>query len=466
MLIQIQKKKINITDKEEAEYKCKICEEDITKEEKIKNKCEECGSYFCSECLYLYIKELIRNGKYSLFCPDCSFLYTNDKINKIEQILSFNIKDKEEVNNLKKLFEKSKTKELILSNPDLMFCPIVNCNGFAKKNNNNKGYNICTMGHKFCIKCGELWHENGIWKEDEIIDKIFEEYRKKYDLKNCPYCHIVTKKIGGCNHIKCQYCGKDWCWLCQEIFISTEEHYGNRSSRCFGRMEANLDIIICSKCENQIFDNNNNRTFSCDHNICDNCFIEILLESKTMIIFPVKLLNCIILGCKGFLLIRANNLINFIKETNNEKLIKKYKYSILFSEYGLQPFFPREYIKYIGIYCWIFDLIKDIFYCFREYDTLYNILRVIGIIFAIILFPVFIIIVPIFLHFAIKDLYYCKFLPDLREQNYNKIVYFSIVLGEEILSLVFLFSLIAWHYIYSILFFPIMFLVLLIRNLV
>ena len=28
--------KINITDKEEAEYKCKICEEDITKEEEKK----------------------------------------------------------------------------------------------------------------------------------------------------------------------------------------------------------------------------------------------------------------------------------------------------------------------------------------------------------------------------------------------------------------------------------------------
>ena len=50
-----------------------------------------------------------------------------------------------------------------------MFCPIVNCNGFAKKNN-NKEYNICTMGHKFCIKCGELWHDDGKCKEEEKID--------------------------------------------------------------------------------------------------------------------------------------------------------------------------------------------------------------------------------------------------------------------------------------------------------
>jgi len=44
--------------KEKRECKCKICEEDISNEEKIKNKCEQCNNYFCSECLYLHIKEL------------------------------------------------------------------------------------------------------------------------------------------------------------------------------------------------------------------------------------------------------------------------------------------------------------------------------------------------------------------------------------------------------------------------
>ena len=86
---------INVKNKAESEFKCKICEDDISEEEKIKNKCEQCGSYFCSECLYSYIKELIRNGKYSLFCPECSFVYTNDKI---DQILSFNMKNKTEIN--------------------------------------------------------------------------------------------------------------------------------------------------------------------------------------------------------------------------------------------------------------------------------------------------------------------------------------------------------------------------------
>ena len=43
------------------------------------------------------------------------------------------------------------------------------------------------IGHKFCIKCGELWHKDGKCKEEENVDKLFNKFRKKYNLKNCPY---------------------------------------------------------------------------------------------------------------------------------------------------------------------------------------------------------------------------------------------------------------------------------------
>ena len=37
-----------------------------------------------------------------------------------------------------------------------------------------------TMGHKFCIKCGELWHDDDKCKEEEK-DKLFQEFSKKYN---------------------------------------------------------------------------------------------------------------------------------------------------------------------------------------------------------------------------------------------------------------------------------------------
>ena len=186
-----------------------------------------------------------------------------------------------------------------------------------------------------------------------------------------------------------------------------------------------------------------------------------------MVLFPVKLLNCFILGCKGYKLVRSSYIIDFINGTNNQKLIKKYLPSTLFLEYGLEPYFQREYEKYLDIYTYIVDRIARLYgRCCNIPDPLDCIIETFGFIFAFIFFPIFIIIVPIFFHFAIRDLYYNKFLPEIRKKDYNKMVHCIIILGEEILAIVFLFPLIAWHYIFSALFFPIMLLVLLIRNLI
>ena len=90
----------------------------------------------------------------------------------------------------------------------------------------------------------------------------------------------------------------------------------------------------------------------------------------------------------------------------------------------------------------------------------------IGIIFGCIFIPVYFIIVPIFFHYAIKKLYYSKFIPDIDDKYNNKLINWIIILGEEILTLVFTFTLFAFNYLYPILFFPILLLILLIRKLI
>ena len=198
---------------------------------------------------------------------------------------------------MKYLLEKNKTKEIVLSNPDLMFCPIVNCEGYCNKKTNKK-FNICNRGHKFCPTCGELYHKNGKCKDEEKVDELFDQYYKKYKLKNCPYCKIITFKNGGCNHIKCLYCGKNWCWLCNELFETTEEHYGNIKSKCYNKMMGNNhnnNLEICSKCQSET--NNYSRFHKCGHIICNDCFENYLLENNFLIIFPLKILNCIIADC-------------------------------------------------------------------------------------------------------------------------------------------------------------------------
>eukprot|EP01034_Spumella_vulgaris_P021854 gene21854-27926_t len=45
----------------------------------------------------------------------------------------------------------------------------------------------------------------------------------RHITRKCPKCKTHTEKNGGCNHITCQNCHTNWCWLCGRIMES--EHY-------------------------------------------------------------------------------------------------------------------------------------------------------------------------------------------------------------------------------------------------
>jgi len=447
----------------QKKFICKICEEEIL-EEKNKIECNLCYNYFCNDCLYSYIKETIRNGKYVIKCPesDCDSILTKEILDKV---LLFSKSSNAEKNNLKNLLEKNKTKDIVLSNPDLMFCPIVNCVGYCNKKSNTN-FNICNMGHKFCPTCGELYHKDGKCKDGEKVDELFEQFYKKYRLKKCPYCQVVTLKNGGCNHITCSFCGKNWCWLCNELFKTTEEHYGNMQSKCYDKMMYNnQNVIICSKCENET---NNFRDFNnCHHIICNDCFDNYLLENNILIIFPPKILDCPIADCNSFRLYSSDYLLRYIKETNKENLIKKYRPSFLIYQYFTLPFFPKEYYDlYFKCICYLLDniaaILAEIFYGCNGSDVL----AIIGIIFGCIIVGIYIIAIPISPHIAIKKFYYYKFIKEFRSEHNNIILLLLIIVGEEILFIVLIFPLMIMHYLYNILFFPLLFLIDFLRRII
>ena len=139
-------------------------------------------------------------------------------------------------------------------------------------------------------------------------------------------------------------------------------------------------------------------------------------------------------------------------------MINKYIISIIFYYLFFYPFIfiLGEYDRYIEILVTFFELVGKIFDCFEKYETFNCILGIIATIFVLILLTVFQIVIPFFLHFIIKDLYYFQFLPKIRDQYNNKLITLSIILGEEIFSLVFLFPLMTLHYIHIILFFSIL----------
>eukprot|EP00746_Dinoflagellata_sp_MGD_P124241 gnl/MRDRNA2_/MRDRNA2_58828_c0_seq1.p1 gnl/MRDRNA2_/MRDRNA2_58828_c0~~gnl/MRDRNA2_/MRDRNA2_58828_c0_seq1.p1 ORF type:complete len:607 (-),score=63.05 gnl/MRDRNA2_/MRDRNA2_58828_c0_seq1:167-1951(-) len=45
-------------------------------------------------------------------------------------------------------------------------------------------------------------------------------------FKQCPSCHSLTQKNGGCNHMTCAVCKGEWCWTCGRVITGTVSwHY-------------------------------------------------------------------------------------------------------------------------------------------------------------------------------------------------------------------------------------------------
>ena len=442
--LPIKTEVIFVQRKKEQNFKCKICEEMI--EKNLIKQCEKCQYYFCDECLYLHIKELIKNGKYELFCPQCNNIYSNEKI---EEIFALSGENKNEINNLKELFEKSITKNIILTNPNLMFCPIKDCQGYAKKNIKSN-YNICNKNHKFCSKCGEAWHEKEICPEEEEVDKLFKQYCKKINSKKCPYCQIVTFKKGGCNHITCTFCKKDWCWLCKEVFKSTEEHYGNINKRCYNKMMDNTNEMICSNCENTT---NSYKLFSeCEHLVCQKCFEIFLLENDILRLTRKINIKCIVEGCNIISNFSGRNIIDFINKINDKNINNKYRKQIIFFKYNFCDFFLLLFKLCFEDYfnlC-LFELYERIYNFFnKKFGDCkgYIFLEILGIFLASLFIIFYVIIFPVSFHIMVKKLYYKYFKETIKEYNFRLIL--PIMVIEEILFLIFLFPFICFHYVWA-----------------
>eukprot|EP00977_Amphora_coffeiformis_P018254 scaffold6345_cov155-Amphora_coffeaeformis.AAC.6 len=85
--------------------------------------------------------------------------------------------------------------------------------------------------HTFCFDCGGLPHRPAGCKDFTRWSQIFgsSSFWIRKNAKPCPSCAAPIEKASGCNHIRCQQCGADWCWICLRYLRShMEAHVCNR----------------------------------------------------------------------------------------------------------------------------------------------------------------------------------------------------------------------------------------------
>jgi len=200
-----------------------------------------CYHTFCKDCIINYIEEEINNARVDIKCPwkDCSEKFTDTKIKTLVNEKLFN--------KLKKFRERKQNG----NDKNLISCPILDCEGYAKKQPQDLERNsfisgrrsinqikyTCTNKHNFCGKCNKVWHGKESCEDDrEIID--FATTSGKM-LKKCIKCKVWTEKNEGCNHMHCKICETDWCWLCEEM--CNPDHYRIPNTPCYGRQFNEFD---------------------------------------------------------------------------------------------------------------------------------------------------------------------------------------------------------------------------------
>ena len=375
--------------------------------------------------------------------------YDEDKVMKI---FNYNKDNKIEVDNLKALYKKNRLKFFVLSNPDLVFCPIANCDGYAKRNESSLK-NKCNNGHEFCIRCGEVWHKSGNCPEDEVVDKLFKNYCDKLKLKECPSCGIITLKKDGCNHITCSYCRQNWCWLCEEVFQTVEEHYQNPESSCYQRMlEGIIQVDMCQKCDTPSNENNLIIFDRCQHLICKKCLEQYLLGGAE---FKIKMndevrLKCPIEGCNNNQIFSFQRFLSIIRRIKNKSIADKYRKDVFKHEikrFNIKNFFSFDNIE---------DFKKDVNETLKRCNfknrrnDCYRCLAIANIWLSLFMFIFLIIsfLTPMFFQSSLRN-YFHNFAIILSKGK-GKYLKIPIIISGELLTIIFFIFSFSIYYIYMI----------------
>lgn len=315
---------------------CQICFDEMSS----KTFQLKCAHLFCKECIMEYLKEEINNSRVAkINCPypKCKQQFTE---NNITDLLS-----KEYVTKYKRFIFREKFK----SGPSYVSCPILNCDGYAKsKKSSSKQVRLeCNYGHPFCSQCNQAWHYEEPCTNDQEI-KDFATY-SGFILKKCPKCKAWTEKNEGCNHMHCQACEFDWCWLCEQHF--PKGHY-YQSGPCYGKLYVNQEVDF-DQMENQLILNKTPWIIQC------------LFSLYVLTIFYIRTSITRILKKKND---KANRLIPYEEIENNIKHVK-FDNTFLVLQGGQtlikndiivvgepKDDIPPKHALLIHFYCWIITI--------------------------------------------------------------------------------------------------------------
>jgi len=216
-------------------FLCPVCLQNVdVMDRQVLAECGEVSHGLCLECLQQYLQGRIEDGRVDAMpCPiglmsgSCAKLDRPAEISEDE--IQQTLKSLDKVLAKYDLFKKKK------ADTSLRECP--KCGRLCSPARSADGSIIAEMvcdgeggcGAEFCYYHSWAHREDGNCSAYEA--RLVRETRANavaFGTKACPKCTFETEKNGGCNHMTCQRCKCDWCWLCnREIGDDIAWHYNS-----------------------------------------------------------------------------------------------------------------------------------------------------------------------------------------------------------------------------------------------
>lgn len=205
-----------------------------------------CGHQYCVECYATYIGvELPHGNLIKCMSDDCQLTIPHTDA---EAILaagddhSSGVKPGETplaenrvlLHHAKMVIAKDRTR--------YKWCPAIDCRNFVEivegevdpRRDDPKNTTVpvvkCLDGHEYCFRC---IYENHLpcpcWITARWIKKCEDDSETanwiEANTHNCPGCGGAIEKNGGCNHMVCRTCKREFCWICHEEWLSHTNYY-------------------------------------------------------------------------------------------------------------------------------------------------------------------------------------------------------------------------------------------------
>lgn len=195
---------------------CNICmDDDLTPDEML---AMPCGHEFCIDCWSGQIRAKLDGGPISILatCPweRCTEIVTEEEVAKAAP-------------DLLPKFEEYQLRNFVELNGTSRWCPGPGCDRIAAITGSNTS--LCDVDSivatcdkcstSFCLKCGSEPHPPllcealNTWKEKCLNESETANWILA-NTKPCPRCRSRIEKNQGCNHMTCQQCRYDFCWIC------------------------------------------------------------------------------------------------------------------------------------------------------------------------------------------------------------------------------------------------------------